>query len=231
MSRKPAVNHSHGICYMCDMPETSREHVPPKCLFPEQKDLGADYRKNLLSVPSCDLHNSEKSKDDEYLQFVITSHYDNNVVAQKQFSTKIMRAVKRKPSMYGFIANNYPILVDGQPSLAYSIDRNRFDKEIDHIARALYFFHHQSPLTLPIIVHTPDLFMVNQPNADTINHRMQKIEEMTVDALADEPKQGDNPDIFSYQFRDIEETSSFVVRMFFYSGFVAIAYASPSVKK
>lgn len=219
-----------GTCYMCDLPETSSEHVPPKCFFPEQKDLGKDYRKNLLSVPSCNLHNSEKSKDDEYLRFVITSHYDNKPVAQKQFSTKIMRSVKRKPSMFGFVTNNYPILVNGQPSIAYSVDRDRFDKEIDHIARALYFFHHQSRLTLPLIVHTPDLFTVNRLDADNINQRMQKIEEMTVDALFNESKHGDNPDIFSYQFRDIEETSSFFVRMLFYGGFVAIVYASPSVK-
>lgn len=34
-------------CYMCDAPATSEEHVPPKCLFPERKDLpqGMDLRR------------------------------------------------------------------------------------------------------------------------------------------------------------------------------------------
>ncbi|WP_282057492.1 hypothetical protein [Clostridium botulinum] len=27
------------VCYWCGKLETSREHVPPKCLFPEGKDV------------------------------------------------------------------------------------------------------------------------------------------------------------------------------------------------
>ena len=58
-----------ATCYMCTSAATSVEHVPPRCLFPEQKDLpiGVDLRKQLITVPSCDIHNSRKSKDDEYL--------------------------------------------------------------------------------------------------------------------------------------------------------------------
>lgn len=218
---------------MCDVPATSREHVPSQCFFPEKKDVGRDkeYRRNLLTVPSCDLHNSEKSKDDEYLQFVITSHFENNPIAQKQFSTKIMRAVKRKPSMYGFIKDNFPITVNGQPSLAYTIDRDRFDKELDHIARALYYLHHQSRLNLPIVTHTPDLFLVNQPTAENANRRMQEIDKTVVDTLETQLIHGENKEIFQYQFFDFAEIPSFVVRMVFYDGFVVIAYASPSVGK
>ncbi|MBV6465511.1 MAG: hypothetical protein PGMFKBFP_00790 [Anaerolineales bacterium] len=229
MPRKHTSNKQRETCYMCDMPATSREHVPPRCFFPEQKDVGKNYRKNLLAVPSCDLHNSEKSKDDEYVQFVITIHYENYPVAQQQFSTKIMRAVRRKPSMFGFLKNLFPITVFGKPSAAFSVDRERFDREIDHIARALYFFHHNSKLEFPITVHTPDLFMVNQPNANLVNQQNHKIEGMTVDAVSDQPVYGENREIFSYQFRDLEEVSGFVMRMVFYGGFVVIAYASPSV--
>ena len=62
-----------ATCYMCDEESTSSEHVPPKCLFPEQKDLpeGVDLRKSLITVPSCDLHNSKKSNDDEYYSIVL----------------------------------------------------------------------------------------------------------------------------------------------------------------
>lgn len=53
---------------MCDQPATSREHVPPACLFPEEKDIRTSlFRNNLITVPSCDLHNSKKSTDDEFL--------------------------------------------------------------------------------------------------------------------------------------------------------------------
>jgi hypothetical protein len=218
---------------MCDRPASSREHVPPKCFFPEQKDIGRDkdYRRNLLSVPSCDLHNSEKAKNDEYLLFAIAIHFENKPIAQKHFSTKIMRAIRRKPSMYNFIKENYPVAINGLPSLAFTVDRDRFDVELDHITRALYYVHHNSKLSLPVIIHTPDLFMVNRPVAKDVNRRMQQIERMTIEMLPNQPTYGENPKIFSYQILDLEEVQGFVVRMVFYGGFVVIGYASPSVKK
>lgn len=38
-----------NTCYYCGKPATSTEHVPPKALFPEQKDSpeGVDYRKTF----------------------------------------------------------------------------------------------------------------------------------------------------------------------------------------
>lgn len=60
-------------CYMCEATATSVEHVPPRCLFPEQKDLpsGVNLRKQLITVPSCEAHNTSKSKDDEYLLYAL----------------------------------------------------------------------------------------------------------------------------------------------------------------
>jgi hypothetical protein len=71
-----------GECYMCSRPGTTVEHAPPKCFFPESKDLpGTDLRKNLITVPACDLHNTAKVKDDEYLLALITAHHGNNATA------------------------------------------------------------------------------------------------------------------------------------------------------
>lgn len=43
-----------GICYWCGKPAVSMEHVPPKCIFPEEKDIRGIYegifRKNLIKV-------------------------------------------------------------------------------------------------------------------------------------------------------------------------------------
>jgi hypothetical protein len=60
-------------CYFCGALATSKEHVPPRCLFPKAGDVvdGADYRKNLVTVASCDVHNMHKSKEDEYLRFIL----------------------------------------------------------------------------------------------------------------------------------------------------------------
>ncbi len=66
---------------MCERDATSREHVPPLCLFPEIKDTkGINFRKDLITVPSCDLHNSKKSDDDEFLMLSLSGLLKNNPV-------------------------------------------------------------------------------------------------------------------------------------------------------
>jgi hypothetical protein len=60
-----------ATCYMCELPEMSREHARPLCFFPEAQEFGRDVRNNLITVPSCDAHNSAKSKDDEFLRGVM----------------------------------------------------------------------------------------------------------------------------------------------------------------
>ena len=45
-------------CYACEEKPTGVEHAPPRLFFPE----GGEYRKDLITVPSCDLHNAEKSR-------------------------------------------------------------------------------------------------------------------------------------------------------------------------
>lgn len=53
------------FCYACENEATSVEHTPPKCIFPQLKDFPhKNLRRNLITVPSCDRHNSAKSKDD-----------------------------------------------------------------------------------------------------------------------------------------------------------------------
>ena len=76
---------------MCSEPATSREHVPPSCFFPEKNE----FRKNLITVPSCDKHNLVKSGDDEYLFAVISSHLESNQIARDQFK-KTIKAINRR---------------------------------------------------------------------------------------------------------------------------------------
>ena len=58
-----------NVCYYCGIklqPNTlTKEHVPPKVFFPNTD------RDNLITVPSCHLHNSGKSNDDEYVTATI----------------------------------------------------------------------------------------------------------------------------------------------------------------
>lgn len=84
-------------CYICSQPATSKEHVPPVCLFPEEKDIKTSiFRNNLITVPSCDLHNSKKSKDDEFLMACLAGIVGNNVIGFFHNVTKVKRALARQ---------------------------------------------------------------------------------------------------------------------------------------
>src|SRR5438876_341492 len=80
---------------MCSSVATSREHVPPKNLFPEASDIGGkSYRVNLITVPSCDEHNTQKSHDDEFLMVSLAGIIGNNSIGYMHKLGKVDRAIR-----------------------------------------------------------------------------------------------------------------------------------------
>ena len=215
-------------CYMCDKPETGVEHVPPRCLFPEQKDIpnGVDLRKQLITVPACDEHNTSKSQDDEYLLYLLVINLPANETAKNQFFTKIMRSIERNPSLIKrFMANPHPVIaVDkktGQAhhTVAVNVDDARLDSALDHIARALYF-HHFRAQWLGDVRTQPD-FLLASLDPDKGRERNKLGEHMV--AAADhlfEGKEfyGANPEAFKYQVLDGNENTHKLMRLHFYNG-------------
>ena len=124
-------------CYMCDRIATSKEHVPPKCLFPKGGER--------ITVPSCDLHNGKKSDDDEYLMLFLTRIFGVNAVATEIANTKVYRALQRKEIDF----DKKQVLID--PLIFKSIFRRndivkvgkvnieRFLSCLDKIALGVYF--------------------------------------------------------------------------------------------
>jgi hypothetical protein len=86
-------------CYRCASRATSREHVPPRNLFPEASESGGvDYRLNLVTVPSCDAHNSAKSNDDEFLMVSLAGIFGSNSIGFMHRLGKVDRAVLKSAS-------------------------------------------------------------------------------------------------------------------------------------
>lgn len=145
--KSTAPARTSGTCYYCGAPATSMEHVPPKCMFPESKDsLGVDLRSNLITVPSCQTHNLEKSKDDEFLMATVTPVVGNNVVGYRQTHTKLKRAVTRGRGRLfrAAMSNARPAILrtrDGadHPVLIGDMDIPRLLSVLEHVARGLYF--------------------------------------------------------------------------------------------
>jgi len=138
-----------NLCYWCGVPATSSEHVPPKCIFPEKKDVdkifNQSFREELITVPSCDLHNSKKSKDDEYFFVCLSSLVGNNDVALIHTYTKVWRALLHNPDLLNKV-DDFIVKVKNVnfPISAIKVDLNRLRHSFEGIARGLYYHEHSS---------------------------------------------------------------------------------------
>lgn len=209
---------------MCDAPATSSEHVPQKCLFPERKDLLSkiDLRKNLLNVPSCDAHNSQKSRDDEYLLYVLSGSFQINEVGRNLYRTKVRRAIKRNASVLAKIASTAtpvsfrePNAEDVVKSVAHKLDANRFNTIIDRLARAIYFYHFKEKWSYGIRYRAEFLFAtLNQ--SDEANARIKEISRQADEWFSSIAYIGENPEVFKYQ--SLEADDERIMRLHFYEG-------------
>ena len=211
-------------CYMCTRKATSKEHVPPKCFFPGSGDSlsGKDLRKNLITVPSCDLHNSEKSGDDLYLLHVISVAYQNNPEGIHLFTKRIRKTAKSHPHLLKtFFGKFQKAFIEGQVTLAGELNMQRFESGMTCMANAIYFAHFATRWNEPIEIRSPSL----RYSFDVPNYREGNINLATnvepYDAGAQ--KYGQNQEIFYYQFIEGARDEHRLLRMVFFQGFVVLA--------
>jgi hypothetical protein len=137
---------------MCSEVTDSREHVPPRNLFPEDKDAGGrNFRVNLITVSPCVTHNSGKSSDDEFLMVSLAGIIGNNSIGYNHKFGKVDRAIKRSSGRLlekilikkkhiqtiQLESNNFIQVIWGAPNIV------RFNRCFEHIAHGLYFHHFQ----------------------------------------------------------------------------------------
>lgn len=211
---------------MCERPATSREHVPPQCIFPEQKDLdaGLDLRKNLITVPSCDTHNQEKSGDDEYLLYALTMSIMNNRTAMTQIQRKIVRAITRNRARFDEFAQDpqriFAVDNDGTTfdTLMVRIDNKRFLKSLDWIARGL-FCHRFAKRFVGKCFLLPDFTLHAGSEEDVKRNDLQHLATRLVRPHFDQlPQEGENPPVFRYCFDEPDDRGLIPMRMSFFGG-------------
>lgn len=220
-------------CYMCDDIAVSREHVPPLCIFPESKDLdsGVNLRKNLTTVPSCDKHNSKKSKDDELMLFVLTLSIANNEAAKQQGVSKILRAVLRNPELPSyFFSEAIPVCSvepDVQPistSMA-KIDYQRFLTATTQMAKALYFHHFGNKFSGRCSIFSDFMLQYETEGAIESNELQYKTAQIVKPHFDQAQQYGDNPSVFTYSILPPDVNGTIGVRMqFFEASNIYVAY-------
>ena len=220
-------------CYMCDSLAISREHVPPRNLFPESREVGGKgYRVNLITVPSCELHNSAKSHDDEFLMVSLAGIIGNNSIGYRHKLGKVDRAIRRSSNRLldkvllqkkeiqriEFSENKYIDVIWGTP------DIERLNKCFEQVVRGLHFHHFNLPFHGNVHVHLGFL-KHDQGNLLTWNQFITRKTEME---LRTKPFHGHNPDIFFYQITDRDQYGLFMFSLCFYGGLNIYAAMWPS---
>lgn len=209
-------------CYMCDAASTSREHVPPKCLFPESKDVnGQHFRENLITVPSCDIHNSKKSKDDEFLMVSTAGVLGNNSVGYQHKFGKVDRAIRRssnrllekvflKKQHYTVKTKNNDFIevIWGTP------DYKRLLSCYEHISYGIYH-HHFGKRFIGELKIIPGYFHKEDINARNFN---QFIRDKTELELKNVKKYGSNNEVFYYQFTERDLSGLLLLKICLYGG-------------
>ena len=208
-------------CYKCGDIATSREHVPPKCLFPESAPNKNSFRKNLITVPSCDLHNSKKSKDDEFLMVSLAGVIGNNPTGHSQKMGKVNRAINRSKNRLldnVFSERKHYLLKDddnGYVEVIYGMpDHDRLRKCFEHIVFGIYFHHFSKIFIGDTRIYLAYLTPATEYSKEFRNFIRQKSEM----EFANKKAFGENKDVFSYQFSNEDESGIIGLKMCFYGG-------------
>lgn len=221
---------------MCESPATTVEHVPPRALFPEAKDVeGKNYRVNLITVPSCHLHNTAKSDDDEFLMVSLAGIIGNNSIGYKHKLTKVDRAIrrssnrliekalgkKRRTTKIDLENNLFLEVIWGTP------DAERLYRCFDHIVRGLHFHHFGKSLLGEV---KPLLGFLFHSDRSAKNFTQFIADRAELD-LAGKQQHGKNSDVFFYQVTDPDQFGLYLFRLCFYGGINIYAAVIPDIAK
>ena len=208
-------------CYMCDARATSREHAPPLCLFPKVNVEGGGFRRNLVTVPSCDEHNSKKSADDEFFRALVCSFSGVNEVGQALFFGKTIRAAGRAPSTYQHIWKDEGLYeADKQ---AFSFDTHRMNRFLVHMVCALHFHHRGTKWNSPIHIILPSLVSRVDRATMTPHEERQRLARQVESILVGQPSLGENPLVFSYKLMTGPDSENLAFSCEFYESFRVFA--------
>ncbi|MCD6049829.1 MAG: hypothetical protein K0Q55_1232, partial [Verrucomicrobia bacterium] len=134
----------NDVCYWCGGPSSSKEHVPPRGLFPPGK------RNDLITVPACDAHNKDTSKLDEKFRFYFQACADSPV-AMKDFEERTIKGLRRKESQgfaKGLAKDSFHItLPNGEKTIVLKVSPAEQDAFFEKLVKGIYYSLFRKPLT------------------------------------------------------------------------------------
>ncbi|TGK83283.1 hypothetical protein EHQ24_06680 [Leptospira noumeaensis] len=206
-------------CYYCGKEATSREHIPPQSFFPSNQKL------DLVTIPSCEEHNSKKSNKDEYVRNYITIHRSVKKSGYEKFEEKSRKAFKRNKSLALSVENAEKATLDGEETGIFLVKKANFDEFFDHLASGIFYFLTNKIFNGKWIIHPisfyedRELYEKNVPNVEKIINSYKNIIKNTNLKKIPEFK---NEKVFIPQYYKEEnnEKISIFLNLTFYEGFI-----------
>lgn len=197
----------NSVCYFCGEPATTTEHVPPQSFFPEDDEArGTSLRRNLITVPSCNLHNNGKNEIDEKIRNIIGMILSRNSAGDAN-SQKVIDSLMIK-GFEKFLAQCIPVIATKHGKTvqtgAYVLtneEKASLMYGLECIARGLWYWKHKEYLSKsPTVTWIPDnIHIPDPPNG----------------------WQGDNPQVFRFNF--VETMDRQFIVFCFYESFTVVA--------
>ena len=201
------------ICYWCGKEASTREHVPPKCFFPDSVDSEGKKinRSQLITVWACREHNNKKSDFDEYIRNRIVIAANNQRAWENTESTL--------KSMYHSHDWERSVEFVNEKLEVKTYDEN-IGFAIESMARALYYHEFDKSLrgtcqTFYGVYKGDDKLAVGAK--EMVTYYLKESENW------DSPIKGAYPDIFTYRFNPTDELGNTVLLMCFYGSVYAVA--------
>lgn len=218
-------------CYWCGASATSKEHVPPRCLFPEAKDVKGIYNKSfreqLITVPSCDMHNMQKTTDDQYLLLCLAGKVGNNSLAYVQNATKGQRTIARKPNIYKVEAESV-LKINGMeyPVQFINADMRRLRSSFESIVRGIYFYEFKSCFRGTCMILSDFMRISGEFGKVSIQEMFEELKKEFENYKVE--SKGANPEVFLYQVGPKDVLGTRVLKLTFYKNTVIYAVLKES---
>lgn len=209
-------------CYMCNNPATSKEHAPPRALFPKDER----FRKNLIKVPSCEKHNQELSNSDQILfQLLVVQHIIGNepfkILSQQYLNKKSINYSRKINTLVNKIEKVTPVLlvnnVTGEHTQTGMIELNNsirsFYSSLEKLGCALYFHEFKKKLIGNFFTHLDILV-----KKDEMVTNVQNLYNLSTQIM-DQNKisfKGENPEVFQYRILETKNMSNVVIIEFLF---------------
>ena len=139
-------SRDYSICCYCHNTATTKDHVPPKNIFPRPRPT------NLITVPSCKTCNEDPSLDDEYFGLILAAGSAGHPQARELFRGKVKKKTKSYPALAKSILGDISrkdiysgnIYLGTQDEL--KIEGKRINPIMIRTTKGLYWYHFGKPL-------------------------------------------------------------------------------------